>query len=141
MPVLYKLYQDNRKNSKNVGKWYARAVHNGTVDLMALATIMQRNCTVKRSDILAVLTELVEVMQDQLQSSMRVKLDGFGSFKIGLKTTPADSVDKFLSNKNVAGLRINFQPEVKIDRHTPHPYADFPHWYQSAGGCEERCDW
>ena len=41
---------------------------------------LQRNCTVKKADILAVLDELVETMRDQLQDSKRVKLDGFGSF-------------------------------------------------------------
>jgi hypothetical protein len=35
-----------------------------TTDLSALAERIQRNCTAKKSDVLAVLTELVEVMQD-----------------------------------------------------------------------------
>ena len=103
MPILYKLQQDNRKNSTNKGKWYARSVMNGTVSTNQLAEIMQRNCTVKRSDILAVLSELVETMQDQLQNSMRVKLDGFGSFKIGLKTSAANTAKDFNASKNVVG--------------------------------------
>lgn len=46
MAVFYKLYQDNRKTSSNQGKWYARAVHTGTVDIDDLAEEMQANCTV-----------------------------------------------------------------------------------------------
>ncbi|MBR7049623.1 MAG: HU family DNA-binding protein, partial [Prevotella sp.] len=84
--IRYKLYQDNRKNSTTRGQWYGRAAVMGTTNLETLAARIQRNCTAKKSDVLAVLTELVEVMQDELQEGRRVKLDGFGSFKIGLST-------------------------------------------------------
>ena len=50
MAVKYKIYQSNRKDAFK-GKWYARAVHDGTVTTDDLADIMQDNCTVKRSDI------------------------------------------------------------------------------------------
>ena len=110
MAVSYRLYQNNREG-KFKGMWYARASHNGTVDINKLADIMQANCTVKRSDILAVLSELVEVMTDQLQNSMRVKLNGFGAFKIGLKTIPAATAKEFNMN-NIKGMHVIFQPEA-----------------------------
>ena len=113
MAVNYKLYQCTREGKfKNM--WYARATHNGTVDTEQLATIMQANCTVKRSDIVAVLTELVEVMTEQLQNSMRVKLDGFGTFKIGISSSPAESAKEF-GQGNIRGLHVLFQPEGKRD--------------------------
>lgn len=114
MSVLYKLHQDNRKNSLNKGKWYGRAVITSTSDTAKLAEIIQRNCTAKRSDVVAVLTELVEVMQSELQASHSVKLDGFGTFKIGLKTKPADTAADFSVGKNVAGMRVNFTPQLHI---------------------------
>lgn len=89
MAVFYKLYQENREGSANKGKWYARAVHTGTVTIDDLADEMQANCTVKRADIVAVLSELVETMQKHLQMSHRVKLDRLGTFKIGMHTSPA----------------------------------------------------
>ena len=61
MALNYKLYQSNRKDDTK-GKWYARVTHASTIDTNGLAAIMQANCTVKRSDILAVIAELVEVM-------------------------------------------------------------------------------
>lgn len=115
MSVAYKLYQDKRPNLKTHDKWYARAVHIGTIDTNEIATIMQANCTLKRSDILAVLAELTEVMRIQLQNSLRVKLNGLGTFKIGLKTAPAEKVVDFSVAKNIKGLHVLFQPEVHID--------------------------
>ena len=106
MALLYKIVRDNRKNSGNL--YYGRAVQLQMVDTDALADIIQRNCTVKKSDVLAVINELIEVMTDKLQNSCTVKLDGFGTFKIGLKTKGADKPEDFSISRNVSGLRVNF---------------------------------
>ncbi len=68
MAVLFRLTKNNNKYNAAYGKWYAQSVMTETIDTDQLATIMQRNCTVKKSDILAVITELIETMQDQLQN-------------------------------------------------------------------------
>ena len=115
MPIFYKLSQDKRLISPTKGMWFARAIATNVIDTNGLAEIMQRNCTVKKSDILAVLAELVETMTDQLQQSARVKLNGFGSFKIGIKGTGSDTVKDYSVAKNVKGLRVNFQPERSTD--------------------------
>ena len=117
MAVLYRLSKNNNQYNAGYGQWYAQSVMTETVDTDKLATIMQRNCTVKKSDILAVITELIETMQDQLQNSKRVKLNGFGSFKIGIENARggADSADKFDDRKSIKALHVLFQPEVKTD--------------------------
>ena len=115
MPIFYKLSQDKRLISPTKGMWFARSVATNVIDTNGLAEIMQRNCTVKKSDILAVLAELVETMTDQLQQSARVKLNGFGSFKIGIKGIGSSTVKEYSVAKNVKGLRVNFQPERSTD--------------------------
>ena len=115
MSVLYRLSKVTSPKAKGYGKWYPRAVITQTVDTEMLATIMQRNCTLKKADILAVITELVETMADQLQDSKRVKLNGFGSFKIGITGEGADKAADFSVSKNIKGLHVLFQPEVKTD--------------------------
>ena len=113
MAIKYKLYQDNRKESKNKGMWYARAIYPKTPKTTRdLAQMIQENVSVKRADVIAVLDELVNVMKLWLQESYRVSLDGFGSFKIGLKTKPAESAKEFSASKHVVGSRVNFQPET-----------------------------
>lgn len=120
MAVRYKLYQNTRKGSTTEGKWYARATTQGIVDMEQLTEVMQENCTVKKSDVKAVLTELVSVMKTSLQNGMRVKLDGFGSFKIGMRTTPADSAKEFSVSKNIKGLKVLFLPESHVDANHKH---------------------
>ena len=53
MSINYRLYQDNRKNSKKKGHWYARTVVTNCVDIKALAARISNSCTVTEPDILA----------------------------------------------------------------------------------------
>ena len=116
MPVFFKLYRENRESSRFNGQWYARAVHTGTVDIDDLAEEMQANCTVKRADIVAVLSELVETMKKHLQMSHRVKLDRLGTFKIGMSTKPAATPEEFTASNNVKSVHVLFQPETKLEK-------------------------
>ena len=115
MSVFYRLHQDQSVGTKRSGKWYARMVPTSCINTRQLAEIMQRNCTVKKADILAVLDELVETMRDQLQDSKRVKLDGFGSFKIGISSKGARSAKAFTVADNIKGMHIVFTPERSTD--------------------------
>ena len=115
MSVLFRLHQDQSVGTKRSGKWYARAVPIGVIDTRGLSEIIQRNCTVKRSDVMAVIEELVEVMKDQMQDSKRVKLDGFGSFKIGLNCRGARSAKAFTITDNIEGMHVVFTPERTHD--------------------------
>lgn len=112
MTVKYKLYQEKRKDSKHHGKWYARAIVNDVVHLDAISQEIQDNTTAKKADVYAVLTELVNVMSRHLRNGDRVVIDGFVSFKVGLKTKPADKAKEFNPAKNIVGSRLNFQPET-----------------------------
>ena len=124
MSVFYRLYQNNNQQSSAYKKWYARAVVTETMTTRQLAEIMQENCTVKRSDIEAVLRELVPTMTRAMQDSKRVKIDGLGSFKIGLKTKPAASPKEFNVQANVKVLHINFLPETYKDKNNNRRVTD-----------------
>ena len=95
MAVIYKIYKNNNKKNAGFGKYYARAIHNGTANLDDISAIIERNCSMKKSDVKAVLTELVEVMTTHLQDSKRVKIDGLGTFKVGLRCKPAATAGEF----------------------------------------------
>ena len=116
MAVQYRLYQNNNSKSNQYRKWYGRAVMIDTVDTNKLAEQIEANCTVKRADVLAVISELVVVMKQALQDSKRVKLDGFGTFKLGLTTGPSDTAKEFSVAQNVKDVHVLFQPELRIDK-------------------------
>ena len=49
------MHQDQSVGTKRSGKWYARMVPTATINTRILAEIIQRNCTVKKSDVMAVI--------------------------------------------------------------------------------------
>lgn len=103
-------------SSKFKNQWYGRAVHTGTVDIDDLAEEMEANCTVKRADIVAVISELVETMKRHLQLSQRVRLNRLGTFKLGMSTSPALTAKEFNASDNVKSVHVLFQPETKIGK-------------------------
>lgn len=120
MPVFYKVYKlqrtfsDGRQDPAN-GKWYAKALSVGTVGIDQLADIIQKNCSMKKSDVKAVLTELSEVMADKLQESYSVKLEGLGTFKVGLKCKGAVERGEFSVSSNIVDKYVNFLPAFNVD--------------------------
>ncbi|BCS84445.1 hypothetical protein prwr041_03380 [Prevotella herbatica] len=112
----YKIYMNkNKKNLKTYNKFYARAVYHGIAQLDDMAEKIQANCSVKKSDVLAVLTELAEVMTAELQDSKIVKIAGLGAFKLTLKCVGADSIKEFTPAKNIKKVNIRFSPEAHVD--------------------------
>ena len=59
----------------------------------------------------AVLTELPEVMKDMLQNSFRVRVDGLGTFKIGMHSRGVENIKDYNVNEHVKSLRVIFMPE------------------------------
>lgn len=113
MAIVVRLRQDNRTRSDYPGKWFAHAVNLGTVETDDVARIIERNCSMKRSDVLAVLSELGEVVRQQLVNSHRVRLAGIGSFMAGINGRPCDRPEDYNAS-HVTGLHICFKPEKEL---------------------------
>ena len=105
MSVKYRKVVNNRKNSKTEGKVYGRAVVDGVMDTKEIAGKISKRCTLTEPDIIAVINALETEIGYGLADGKRVVLDGFGSFKVGLTTTPADNAKKF-TNANIKGMHV-----------------------------------
>ena len=114
--IPFKLYQDNRKNSTQKGKWYARTKATGTVDLDGLAEhIAQHGSTFTKADIAGVLYTLQDCIMELLLSGQRVKFGDLGTFYVSLKTTAADTREAFNAAENIKGVRLRFTPNMADD--------------------------
>ena len=108
--INYRLVQDKSSNPRKSGKWYAKAVIGQTVTTDQIADRIQKNCSMKKSDVVAVLSELAEVIADIVKESQRAQLDGIGCFKAGLSSRGAESEDKFEVQKHIKNLHLIYQP-------------------------------
>ena len=113
MTVFYRLRQDNQERSKYKGQWFAHAVNLGTVETDELARIIERNCSMKRSDVLAVLAELSDTIARLLAESHRVRLAGIGSLMVGLNGQPCSDPAQY-DPSYVTGLHLCFKPEKEL---------------------------
>ncbi len=110
MSINYRLYQDNRKNSKKKGHWYARTVVTNCVDIKALAARISNSCTVTEPDILAVISALVTEMNYALTQGSKVKVDGLGTFRVGIHSHGVEKADDFNVQKDIFSPHVLFLP-------------------------------
>ena len=111
--IFYKLRQDNRGKTIYPGHWFAHAYNIGTTETKDMARLIEANCSVKRSDVMAVLIELSQQMRRQLAESHRVRLEGIGTFMVGLRNRPCPTYQEF-SPDYIEGMRVNFQCDPEM---------------------------
>ena len=105
--IYYKKYQNKNEDSKCFGKWYARAVNTGTIDLEGLAEHMsEHNTPFSKGAIAGVLTDMVSCIRELALEGKAVKLPNLAIFQIGLTTHGADSPENFNVKKNVKSVRL-----------------------------------
>ena len=117
MPIVVKLKQQMADGHKCQGQYFAKRVNTGTLDIDDLAQMVQDNVSVKKSDVKAVIEELIDVMKRQMQNGHTCKLNGFGSFYISTRSEHAPleelkSGEKRLSDL-IVGYKTNFREAVK----------------------------
>lgn len=111
MAILYRKVQNKIEGTKGYQSWYGRAVILDEISTDQLCEEIAHSTTVTEADVRAVFAELKIKMRDHMISSQRVTLDGIGSFKVGLKTSPTEKKEDFNANC-IKGYRIIFQPET-----------------------------
>ena len=115
MSIKFRMYQDNRSNSKHKGYWYARAISPDLVGVKDLANRVSARCTVTEPDILAVISALVFEMNQVLKAGSRVKIDGLGTFRVGFHSQGVEHAKDFNVQKNIYGAHVLFAPTVTVD--------------------------
>ena len=110
-----KYIKRQNKNSHNVafGKYYATAVYDSHfIGTEELADFIQRQASVKKSDIKAVLQELGEAMKHFFELGQKIKLDGIGIMKVGFSSIGVNKVEDCTS-ATITTRRVLFQPETE----------------------------
>lgn len=119
--ITYKLKQYKNSNSSYNNFFYPRAVVTGEIDLNGIAEKVQQNSSLKKSDVLACLTELSEVMREALLDGKRVRINGLGIFKTSIQTKKmVEDIKDFNVSECIGGYKINFLPEYSLDANGRH---------------------
>ena len=104
--------QNKNRSSQAFGKYFAQAVYdNHFVGTEELADFIQRQASVKKSDIKAVLQELGEALKHFFEMGQKIKLNGIGIFKVGFSSIGVTKLED-CGAQTITTRRILFQPET-----------------------------
>ena len=114
----YELRKQLKAFLPSAGKYVARVRHNDVIDTERIAVKIQENCTVKRSDVLAVLSELQVVLKNYLQNGDIVCLDYIGRLKLEIVGVPVDRPEDFNPQHHIRRVSLHLIPESRSGRQT-----------------------
>ena len=104
--------QNKNSFSQAYGKYFAQAVYdNHFIGTEELADFIQRQASVKKSDIKAVLQELGEAFKHFFEMGQKIKLDGIGIFKVGFSSIGVTKLED-CGAQTITTRRVLFQPET-----------------------------
>ena len=113
MSQKYIKTQNNNQQSAAYGKYYAQAVYdNKFIETEELASFIQTQASVKKSDIKAVLQELGEAMKHFFELGQKIHLTGIGIFKVGFSSIGVNKKEDCTAS-TITTRRILFQPETE----------------------------
>nr|WP_320059149.1 HU family DNA-binding protein [uncultured Bacteroides sp.] len=114
--VMYSVVERRNPSVKDAPiKYYAQAQASGDVDSDEMAARIEKNCTVTRADMAAVLTALEDTIVEGLEKGEIVRLGKLGSFQIGLNGKGADT-EKDFSPTLITKAKINFRPGTALSK-------------------------
>ena len=105
--------QNKNNQSAAYGKYYAQAVYDSKfIETEELASFIQTQASVKKSDIIAVLQELGEAMKHFFELGQKIHLNGIGIFKVGFSAIGVLKKED-CSAATITTRRVLFQPETE----------------------------
>ena len=113
MSQKYIKTQNKNRDSAAFGKYFATAVYDKKfVETDELASFIQQQASVKKSDIGAVLDELGEAMKHYFELGQKVRIKGLGIFKVGFSSIGVTKAED-VSSATITERRVLFQPETE----------------------------
>ena len=113
--IIYQKYQNKNMESRAYQKWYARTKSIETLNTRKLAAHISEHGSIYTPDVVyGVLEKFRSCLVEQLLNSMRVKIEGLGTFYSSMECTKggAETEEKFNVNEHIKGIHIRFLPET-----------------------------
>lgn len=108
--VKYKVVaRINPQDKEEEKRYYPCAKSMGELTLEDMCKLIEKNCTLTSTDIMAVLNATDEVMREQLANSMIVRVGNLGHMRLSLSGKGALTPEKFTVG-HITKARIIFTP-------------------------------
>ena len=112
MPVIYKGFQSVLENKEGKKLFYPRVVFTGNVSTAQIAKEISEYCSLTPGHTKNTIDNLIKVLTTHLQASESVTLDGFGTFRMAMKSTGKGVPTDGEVSATQATITVRFQPAV-----------------------------
>ena len=112
--IFYVLKQNNNRDAKVYGKWFAHGKTIETLNTRKLANHIADHGSIYTPDVVfGVLEKFRSCLLEMLLESKRVKIDGLGIFFTTIENEKGGAISKddFSVQKNLKALHIRFLPD------------------------------
>lgn len=133
MAAEYEFFRTPQPKGSNKERYHARMVVKQKVDTKQLARTIARRGAIKEAEVIAVITDLAKVLQEELSEGKSVHIDGIGSFRVSAQSPSVRTRDEVRAEsikfKSVVytpekGLRKQLNGMKFVRTTTPHLSAD-----------------
>ncbi len=117
MTVKYKIIKTAQPGVKGGGNYsyYARISNRNKKNLDDLAVDIANRCTLRRSDVHAVLIELSDRIPELLLDNFSVQMGDLGTFSLHAKSIPSETPE-MVNESKITGLHVAFRPGKKVKK-------------------------
>ena len=110
MAVHIKLIKNNIKSSNSYGKYFAKAVSQGEVTFDEITAEACRNSGLSEGTVIAVVTDLQDILKRKLRDGQTVVLPGIGRFSLRVESIGVDDPKNFNIRRHITRFVCGFLP-------------------------------
>ncbi|MBQ6747138.1 MAG: HU family DNA-binding protein [Bacteroidaceae bacterium] len=110
MAVHIKLIRNNIKSSSSYGKYFAKTVSQGEVTIREIMEEACRNSHLSEGSVIAVVTELEDLLKEKLGEGQTVVLPGIGRFSLRVESIGVDDPKEFNIRRHITRIICGFLP-------------------------------
>lgn len=110
MAVHIKLIRNNIKSSSSYGKYFAKTVSQGEVTIREIMEEACRNSHLSEGSVIAVVTELEDLLKEKLGEGQTVVLPGIGRFSLRVESIGVDNPKEFNIRRHITRIICGFLP-------------------------------
>ena len=105
-----KLIRNNIKSSSSYGKYFAKTVSQGEVTIREIMEEACRNSHLSEGSVIAVVTELEDLLKEKLGEGQTVVLPGIGRFSLRVESIGVDNPKEFNIRRHITRIICGFLP-------------------------------
>lgn len=130
MAILFDWFENPRQDTEQETTLHVRPCFNGVVKTETLIRHIRQRCSLTPGDILAVLSELNEVIGEELREGRQVHVEGLGYFAPTLEVTEKVTPDMPLKvrNRKVRFKDVRFRMDKSLRKAVGTPHLNMTRW-------------